>query len=63
MLIEDDYTSKVTWTYETNHGKVTFDFDSTEMNVKEMFLKWVDFMCAIGYNLDRAEMESMWNGE
>ena len=59
----DDYTSKVTMTYKSNLDMVTVEFDSTEMNGKEMFLKWVGFMSAIGYNLDRAEMESMWNGE
>jgi len=33
------------------------------MDTQEMFFKWVDFMNAIGYNLNKAEMESMWSGE
>ena len=42
---------------------VTFVFDAFQMDTQEMFMKWVEFMNAIGYNLDKAEMESMWNGE
>ena len=60
----DQYIQKVTWKYESEHcGEVMFRFDACEMNAQEMFMKWVQFMNAIGYVLDSREMESMWNGE
>ena len=48
---------------DSDHDIVVFQFDAFQMDTQEMFMKWVDFMNAIGYNLDKAEMESMWNGE
>ena len=47
---------------ESEDSSVTFTFDASGMNTKEMFMKWVQFMNAIGYVLDPAEMESLWNG-
>ena len=53
----------ITWTYEHNDEKITFEFDMDGVSHKEMFMKWVDFMNAIGYTLDKVEMEAMWNGD
>ena len=54
---------RVFWKYETDSEVVMFEFDMYQMNHKEMFMKWVSFMNAIGYVLDTVEMEKMWNGE
>lgn len=43
--------------------KVTFEFDNDGMPAFEVFMRWVRFMNAIGYNLDQEEMEEKWNGE
>ena len=43
--------------------KVTLEFDNYDMPSFEVFMRWVRFMNAIGYNLDQEEMEKMWNGE
>ena len=43
--------------------RVTFEFDNDCMSVEQVFMRWVRFMNAAGYNLDQAEMEDMWNGE
>lgn len=61
--MSDEYIQKVIWKYESADGDVTFDFDVREMNAQELFMKWVQFMNAIGYVLDAREMEAMWNGE
>ncbi len=53
----------ITWKYEHVDEKITFEFDMDGVSHKEMFMKWVDFMNAIGYTLDKVEMEAMWNGE
>jgi len=61
MLTEDKNTI---WMHEDDDGTaIVFAFDTVQMDHQEMFMKWVEFMNAIGYNLDKAEMESMWNGE
>ena len=54
--------SFVTWEYQIGEDVVTFRFNSTDMDVQQMFFKWVDFMNAIGYSLDRDEMFDMWHG-
>jgi hypothetical protein len=54
---------RITWTYRFGDEKVIFKFNMDNMNHKEVFMKWVDFMNAIGYTVDPAEMEAMWNGE
>ena len=54
---------RITWTYRFGDEKVIFKFSMDAMTHKEVFMKWVDFMNAIGYTVDPAEMESMWNGE
>jgi len=54
---------RITWTYQYADEKVIFKFSMDAMTHKEVFMKWVDFMNAIGYTVDRAEMEAMWNGE
>ena len=54
---------RITWTYRFGDEKVIFKFSMDAMTHKEVFMKWVDFMNAIGYAVDRAEMEAMWNGE
>ena len=43
--------------------KVTLEFDNYDMPSFEVFMRWVRFMNAIGYNLDQEEMEEKWNGE
>ena len=48
---------------DSDYDTVSFQFDAFQMDAQEMFIKWVDFMNAIGYNLDKVEMEKMWNGE
>jgi len=58
-----EMTQRVFWKYETDSETVMFEFDMYQMDHKEMFLKWVSFMNAVGYVLDPAEMEKMWNGE
>jgi hypothetical protein len=61
MLPEDKNTI---WVHEDEGGDtVIFAFDTFQMDHQEMFMKWVDFMNAIGYTLDKVEMERMWNGE
>lgn len=47
---------------DSDDSMVTFVFDAFEMDHQEMFMKWVQFMNAIGYVLDQREMEDMWNG-
>lgn len=42
--------------------RITYEFDNDCMHVREVFMRWVRFMNAAGYNLDQAEMEDMWNG-
>ena len=54
---------KVTWGYESEHVKVQFEFDSSELDTKEVFMRWVQWMNSIGYILDAPEMEAMWSGE
>ena len=54
---------RVFWKYETDSELVMFEFDMYQMGYKEMFLKWVSFMNAVGYVLDPVEMEKMWGGE
>lgn len=54
---------KIIWKYEYEDEKVAFEFDMGGMTHKDVFLMWVKFMNAIGYTLDAAEMEAMWNGE
>lgn len=54
---------RITWTYRFGDEKVIFKFNMDSMTHKEVFMKWVDFMNAIGYTVDPAEMEAMWNGE
>lgn len=54
--------SFITWEYRVGEDVVTFRFDNTDMDVQEMFFKWVSFMNAIGYSLDRDEMFDMWHG-
>lgn len=58
-----DIEQNVTWTYKSGDERITFEFDMNEMDHKEMFMMWVKFMNAVGYTLDAAEMEAMWNGE
>jgi hypothetical protein len=61
MLTENKNT---VWMHEDPEGAtIVFAFDTFQMDHQEMFLKWVDFMNAIGYTLDKVEMEKMWNGE
>jgi len=50
------------WKHETPHNIITFEFLSDGMDAQEMFMNWVAFMNAIGYNLNKVEMEEMWNG-
>lgn len=50
------------WKYASPHNTITFEFSSDCMDAQEMFMNWVAFMNAIGYNLDKVEMENMWNG-
>jgi hypothetical protein len=54
---------RITWTYRFGDEKVIFKFNMDNMTHKEVFMKWVGFMNAIGYTVDPAEMEAMWNGE
>lgn len=56
-------SQKVTWSYQHDDEKITFEFNMDEMTHKEMFMMWVKFMNAVGYTLDSIEMEKMWNGE
>ena len=58
-----DFKQKVIWTYDNETDVVTFEFDSCERDAKEMFMKWVCFMNAIGYILDPEDMEKRWSGE
>lgn len=58
-----DFKQKVIWTYDNETDVVTFEFDSCERDTKEMFMKWVCFMNAIGYILDPIDMEKMWDSE
>lgn len=51
------------WKHKTPHNIITFEFLSDGMSAQEMFMSWVAFMNAIGYNLNKVEMEEMWNGE
>lgn len=43
--------------------RVAFEFDNDGMPAFEVFMRWVRFMNAAGYNLDQAEMEAIWKGE
>ena len=45
------------------HDKVTVEFDNYDVPPAEVFMRWVRFMKAIGYNLDPEEMEAMCKGE
>jgi len=57
-----DLEQKVVWSYKDRGGEtITFRFDITGMSDQQMFMMWVKFMNAIGYSLDPAEMETMWN--
>lgn len=49
-------TQRVLWMYETDSEIVKFEFDACEMDHKEMFMKCVSFMNAIGYAFDPVEM-------
>jgi len=53
----------VTWKYECGKDTVTFQFEMSEADQEEMFMRWVDFMNAVGYTLNSTEMYEMWNGE
>lgn len=54
---------KVTWNYETEDVKVQFEFDSSELVARGMFMMWVRWMNSIGYVLNAAEMEAMWTAK
>ena len=54
--------SIMTWKSQSGQDVVSFEFNSTDMDVQQMFFKWVDFMNAVGYSLDRDEMFDMWHG-
>ena len=56
-----EMTQRVLWMYETESEIVKFEFDMHQMDTKEMFMKWVAFMNAVGYVLDSVELEKMWN--
>lgn len=59
-----EYFKQTKWEMVDQRGdRILFEFDADEMDVRDMFFKWVDFMSACGYVLDKAEMEAMWNGE
>ena len=58
-MFEDTF---ITWKYQSGDDVVTFEFNNTDMDMQQMFFKWVDFMNAIGYPLDRDEMHDMWHG-
>lgn len=47
----------------STHKKINMKFDNQDMTPFEVFMVWIHFMNAIGYNLDKAEMEEMWRGE
>ena len=53
----------VTWKYECGKDTVTFQFDMDGETPEDMFFRWVEFMNAVGYNLNKTEMYEMWNGE
>src|SRR5210317_795298 len=47
MLTEDKNTI---WMHEDDDGTaIVFAFDTVQMDHQEMFMKWVEFMNAIGY--------------
>lgn len=54
---------KVVWEYDSGGDVVVFEFDMLQMDTKEMFMKWVCFMNAVGYVLDPIDMEKMWDSE
>lgn len=62
-MVERGMKQRVLWMYDTDSEIIKFEFDMNEMDYKEMFMKWVSFMNAIGYVLNPTEMEKMWNGE
>jgi hypothetical protein len=61
MGIMNDHV--VTWKYECGKDTVTFQFEMEGESLEDMFFRWVDFMNAIGYTLNKTEMHEMWNGE
>lgn len=54
---------KVVWEYDSGGDVVVFEFDMLQRDTKEMFMKWVCFMNAVGYVLDPIDMEKMWDSE
>lgn len=52
----------VIWKYEFGKDTVTFQFGMEGETVEDMFFRWVDFMNAIGYSVDKSEMYDMWHG-
>lgn len=53
----------ITWKHEVGNDTVIFQFDMEGETVEDMFFRWVDFMNAIGYSVNKDEMYEMWNGE
>jgi len=51
----------IRFTCSDEDSSVVFAYDAVEMDTQEMFMMWVRFMNAIGYVLDPAEMEDLWN--
>jgi len=61
--IYDRSMGMITWKYECDGDSITFQFDMEDESVEDMFYRWVDFMNAIGYSVNKTEMYEMWNGE
>jgi len=55
--------STIIWKYIDGEDTIIFEFNNSELDTKDLFFRWVNFMNAIGYNLNKVEMENMWNGE
>jgi hypothetical protein len=53
----------VTWKYELGFDTIIFQFDMEGETVEDMFIRWVHFMNAVGYTLNKTEMYEMWYGE
>ena len=50
-----------TFKHDDGYTVTTFEMNTDQANVREMFMHWVRFMNAIGYVLNVSEMEEMWN--
>ena len=47
--------------HDDGYSVTTFDINTEQADAKDMFMHWVRFMNAIGYNLNPVEMEDMWS--